>query len=137
VSRPGTSGAARVVLAVYLLCFGYGALTHGYDFWRWGWWPYAFGPPFANLFWNMLLFLDAGVVALLLAGWRRAGLILALLVMIADVFINAYVVLGLGMGDFSVELLVQTALLGFILGSIAFLWPRSHIEGVEDRARPA
>jgi hypothetical protein len=126
-----------VVLAVYLLCFGYGALAHGYDFWRWGWWPYEFGPPFANLFWNLLLFLDAGVVALLVAGRRRAGLILALLVMIADVFINAYVWFGLGIGNFGFALMVQAALLGFILGSIAFLWPRSHVEGVEDRTGAA
>ncbi len=127
----------RAVLIVYLLCFGYGAFTHGYDFWRWGWWPYEFGPPFANLFWNLLLFLDAGVVALLVVGWRRAGLILALLVMIADVSINSYAVFGLGIGGLGFALIVQTALLGFILGSISFLWPRSHVECVEDRTGAA
>jgi hypothetical protein len=32
-------------------------------------------------FWTALILLDAGVVALLLAGWRRSGLLAALIIM--------------------------------------------------------
>jgi hypothetical protein len=114
----------QAALAVYLLCFGYGALTHAYDFVRYGWWPYRFGPPAANLFWNALLLLDAAVVALLLLGRRRVGLALALVVIAADVAINFYAWRVLGFDGFAVAVPVQALVLGFVLGSIAFLWRR-------------
>lgn len=123
MSAGGRPGAERFALAIYILCFGYGALTHAADFVRSGWWPYDHGAPLANMFWNLLVALDASVVALLLLGWRRAGLTLALLVMTADVAINSYASLALGLNGFRMAIPVQAAVLGFVLGSIAFLWP--------------
>ncbi len=125
----GGRRAQRVAIAVYLLCFGYGAATHGVDFVRLGWWPYDFGPAFANLFWNLLLFLDAAVVALLLAGRRRVGLALALAVIGADVAINSYVWLAMGIGGFGIALPVQACVLGFVLGSLPFLWKEAEQRG--------
>jgi len=129
----------RLALGVYIACFGYGATTHAADFVRIGWWPYRAGLPAMNLFWNLLVVLDAAVVALLLAGWRRAGLILAALVMILDVAINSYASFRLDMGGMGIALLLQSMFLGFILGSLPFLWPRGQalgLERLEDRARP-
>lgn len=117
------------MLAVYLLSFGYGALTHLADFVRLGWWPYRAGPPPMNLFWNMLLFPDAAVVALMLLQRRRAGLVLALLVIGADVAINAYAWLGVGFQGFGTAVPIQACLLGFVLGSMPFLWP-AHGEAI-------
>ena len=114
--------AERGALAVYVLCFGYGAFTHAADFLRFGWWPYRFGLPAMNLFWNMLVLLDAAVVALLLLGYRRAGLVLALLVIGSDVAINSYAWFGLGHERFRTGVPVQALVLGFVLGSMPFLW---------------
>ena len=121
--------AARLALAVYLGGFGYGAVTHAADFVRFGWWPYQTGPAAFTLFWNMLVFLDAAVVALLLAGWRRAGLLLAVAVMVVDVAVNSYAVFAFDWTGFQSAVLVQAAFLGFILGSVAFLWPGSAAAG--------
>jgi hypothetical protein len=47
---------------------------------------------------------------------------MALGVIGADVAINSYVGLVLGIGGFSIALVIQTAVLGFVLGSLPFLW---------------
>lgn len=63
----------------------------------------------------------------LIAGWRRTGLALAAAIMIADVGINSFAAHRFGW-PVGAALLLQSAFLGFVLGSIAFLWP--------DKAKP-
>ncbi|NIJ19563.1 hypothetical protein FHS95_001232 [Sphingomonas naasensis] len=113
---------ARIVLAIYMACFSIGALSHARDFHARGWRPYAWGPPLLEAFWTSLLILDALVVVLIASGRRRAGLTLAVAVMITDVSANIFAWLSLGVPDLAIALLLQTALLGFVLGSIPFLW---------------
>src|SRR5437588_5649604 len=90
--------AVRVLLAVQALCFLGAALHHAHDLWQGGWLPYQFVPLAVNGFWTALVFVDPLTAALLL--WRpRAGVVLALLVMLADVAVNSYVKYGLDRYD--------------------------------------
>lgn len=82
-----------------------------------------------NVFWTALTVLDPAVVLALVFGWRRTGLALALAIMVADVAVNSYAFYGLGYSVFSSALQMQTAFGGFVLGSIAFLWPRKERPG--------
>ena len=85
--------------------------------------PYAEAPIMLEAFWSSLVVLDFTVVALLLFGQRRAGLALAAIIMVGDVAANSYASFGLGIEGFAVALPLQAAFLGFVLGSIGFLWP--------------
>lgn len=76
-------------------------------------------------FWTSLILLDAVVVTLLLAGWRRSGLLAALVVMACDVSANSYALFVMHIRIFAGPLVMQTAFFGFVVGSIAFLWPKS------------
>jgi hypothetical protein len=67
----------RIALYLIALGFAFGAGTHALDFVHFGWWPYRFGPPPLNVFWNALVGLDAAIVVLILAGLRTAGLTMA------------------------------------------------------------
>ena len=69
------------------------------------------------------MFLDALVIALIIAGWRRCGLLLAAVVMLTDVSANAYASFALRIPGFDLALILQGAFLGFVLGSLPFLWP--------------
>lgn len=73
----------------------------------------------------MLVLLDALTVVFLLSGRRRAGLALAVCIMVLDVAVNslAHYILG---GAFGYALQLQSLFLGFVLGSVCFLWPRSN-----------
>ncbi len=44
--------------------------------------------------------------------------------MTLDVAANSYALLGLGIPSFAGPLVMQTAFFGFVVGSIAFLWPK-------------
>ena len=107
--------AQRIALYLVALGFAFGAATHALDFVHFGWWPYRFGPPLLNVFWNALVVLDAAVVVLILTGWRAAGLAVASVVMIADVAANTYAWLGLGFGAFAISVPLQSAFLGLVL----------------------
>lgn len=113
---------ARAVLAVYILAFGAAACFHALDLIRWGLFPYRFAPWPMNVFWTSLTLLDPLAIALLVTGRRRTGLVLASAIMIADVAVNSFAHFGLGYSDFTISLLLQTAFLGFVLGSLPFLW---------------
>lgn len=119
------SAAERFALAVLIAGFAFGAATHGLDFVRFGFAPYRFGPPALNLFWNALVLLDAAVVALLLFGWRRAGLMLGAGILMLDVAANSYAWAALGLDEFATAVPLQAAFLGFLLGAAGFLWPRA------------
>jgi len=74
--------------------------------------------------WTSLIALDLSVVGLLLAQRRRLGLSLAAIVMAFDVAANTYAWLVMKIPLFGVPLPLQTAFFGFVIGSIAFLWPQ-------------
>lgn len=116
----------RIVLAIYALCFAIGGANHARDFVQRGWRPYGWAPlPAFELYWSALILLDFGVVLLLSLRRTRSALILAAGVMMSDVAINVTATRLVGASDFGSALLLQAAFLGFILGSIGFLWPRS------------
>ena len=115
--------AQRVALAVYIVCFATGTVSHALDFLALGLRPYSWGPRSLEVFWSSLVVLDMAVVALLLSGRRRAGLALTAIIMVCDVAANSYAAFVLGIEGFAVALPLQAAFLGFVLGSIGFLWP--------------
>jgi hypothetical protein len=88
-----------------------------------GWWlPHH---PFLNAYWTSLTFLDPLVVFLLLR-FPKAGLLLALTIILTDVGINSlatYLYFD-NNGHYAVDYFIQlqTAFLGFALGSAPFLW---------------
>ena len=118
----GNSRVETVALAIYVLCFSVATMFHVLALVRGGWLPFTLAPAAMNWFWTLLTFADPAVLLLLITGRRRAGLALALLIMVLDVGVNSYALFGLGYSDFSMSLLLQTAFLGFVLGSIGFLW---------------
>jgi hypothetical protein len=115
--------ATRIAIGIYVACFAIGTLNHGRDFLARGWRPYAHAPPPIEAFWTALIGLDAAAVALLLLGRRRAGLLLAVGIMTADVAVNTYASLDPRLPMIPAALLGQAVFLGFVLGSVGFLWP--------------
>ena len=98
-------------------------LTHARDMWRWGWLPYDWVPLPANVFTTSLVVWDPLAAGLLL--WRpRAGVALALLIMVANVAVNSYTVSALGPLDWYdyVPLQYQTLSLGFVAGAAPLIW---------------
>lgn len=78
----------RLCLAVYMLCFGIGVVTHSLDFIHGGLRPYSWGPLPFEIFWSALILLDAAVIVLLARGRLKWGLGLALMIMVSDVAVN-------------------------------------------------
>lgn len=113
---------SRILLAVYFAGFAIGALVHLRHFAVGGWRPYGWAPPALELFWSLLVMLDTAVVVLLATGRRRSGLVLAVAIMVTDVLANTYALTRLAIPMSVVAVLLQALFLGFILGSIAFLW---------------
>ncbi len=104
-------------------------MSHSRDFWIMGWRPYRRGVLLLDAFWTALILLDALVVGFLLIGWRRSGLLAALAIMILDVAANSYALFGMGLVEFASALLMQTTFFGFVVGSIAFVWPKPKTSG--------
>lgn len=115
--------AQAAALAAYLAVFGAAAFFHASDVVRWGLFPYEHAPRWINSFWTSLTLLDPLVIALLVTGRRRLGLSLAALVMAADVAVNSYAFFVLDFSASPASLLMQSAFLGFVFGSLPFLWP--------------
>lgn len=115
--------AQLIALSVYIVCFAIGTISHALDFWTLGLRPYSSAPPVIEAFWSSLVVLDLAAAALLLLGKRRSGLALAAIIMVCDVAANTYASLTLGIEGFAIALPLQAAFLGFVLGSIGFLWP--------------
>ena len=78
--------------------------------------------PAFELYWSALLFLDLAVVVLLASGRIRPGLLLSVAIMVSDVAVNIIAARLAGFTDFGEALLWQSAFLGFILGSVGFVW---------------
>ena len=114
-----------VVLVVYGIGFADGTVAHLTDLLAAGWQSHHLDPMLLRTFWAALTVLDPTVIALLLLGWRRTGLLLASVVMLTDVAANSYAALVLHDKGFGMALPLQSLFLGFVFGSIAFLWPPS------------
>lgn len=122
--------STRLILIILSLCLAAGGATHVLDIVNGGWLPYKSVPLALNAFWTSLALLDFVAVLLLWAS-RKAGIALTTAIMLADVAINSYATYGLGLGVSFLPLQAQTLFLGFVLGSLALVWPDS-----EQRARP-
>jgi len=107
---------------VCLIGFASGAFNHVRDFAAWGWRPYSWGGPMLEAFWTALLPLDLLVVALILTRRRRAGLVLAVAIMVVDVAANGFATWRFGVTAFAPSLLIQACFLGYLLGALPFLW---------------
>ncbi|WP_456389789.1 hypothetical protein [Profundibacter sp.] len=111
-------------VTIYALCFAVGALSHAKDFVIYGWRPYIAAPLPFEIFWSSLILFDLAVVAFLLSKHRHIGIFLALFVMLADVSINMYAAVTLN-GVLVWKIVLQAIFLGFILGSVGFLYQPS------------
>ncbi|MCP5397526.1 MAG: hypothetical protein H6918_12520 [Sphingomonadaceae bacterium] len=107
--------------ALVAFCFAVGASAHARDILLGGWLPYHFAPLPMNWFWTLLLPLDLAVVGLIVLRKVAAALWLGLAIMIADVSVNAYALVGLGFPAFAYSLPLQAAFLGYLLGAMPFL----------------
>lgn len=88
--KPREDTHTRIVFGIYLAGFGVGAFNHARDFIAYGSRPYNWGPNLLETFWTSLIVLDLLAIALLLSRHRQAGLLLASIIMIADVAANTY-----------------------------------------------
>jgi hypothetical protein len=118
-----TSNRERAVVAIYVAAFAIGACNHARDFAAGGWRPYSWTPWPLEAFWSALIVLDTLAIVLLLR-WRQVGLLLAVMIMLADVAINSYAAVALDLPGFPAALVLQSLFLGFVLGSTPFVWPR-------------
>jgi hypothetical protein len=118
----------KLTLTMYSIAFLIGTTTHLIALLN-GWWlPHH---PLINTYWGSLTFLDPLVVFLLLR-LPRAGLLLALAIIASDVGINSlatYLYFDSD-GHYTVDYFVQlqTAFLGFVLGSAPFLWAQFNVK---------
>ena len=87
-------------------------------------------------FWTSLIILGSLAVATLLSRYKAVGLLLSLGIMIADVAANTYALVVLDIPAFGLSVPLQATFLGFILGSLPFVWPRSTLAS-DDPRRPA
>jgi hypothetical protein len=115
---------SKIMLGVYVVCFGSGAFNHARDFVALGWRPYSWGPPLLEAFWTSLIVLDLIATALLLSRFRRSALLMSAAIMLADVVANTYAMIVLDIAALSLAVPLQATFLGYVLGSLPFLWPR-------------
>ena len=121
----------RVILAVWILGFLIGTTTHILDLVLGGVDVYAGFPAPVRIFWVALTLFDP-LAVLLVASRRRAGVVVGVLIMVADVAVNWTVFATVeGFGLFG--LVNQSLFFGFVLLTARPLWrafgsPRSPVE---------
>lgn len=113
----------RIALWAVALPFLVAASFHARDILVGGFLPYRFAPMPMNSFWTALLPLDLAVPLLLWLRRVRAALALGLAIMVSDVAVNAYALLGMGWSEFAPALAMQSGFLGYLIGVTPFLWP--------------
>jgi membrane protein HdeD len=123
VTPPSMSLLVRWLLTVQALCFVAAGLNHAHDIWQGGWLPYGVAPLPINAFWTALAGIDLLAAGLLLSR-PRAGVLLALLIMVSDVAVNSYAKYGLGFRGWHTDLSVQlqSLFLGFVAGTAPLVW---------------
>jgi hypothetical protein len=107
----------RLIVAVLIIGFAIGTLTHARRLLTAGWVAIPTAPAWMNVYWTALTVLNP-FAAVLLLRWRRAGLVLAIAIMLSDVAINTYALHGLRLPS---VLQAQTLFCGFLLGAAGFL----------------
>jgi len=114
----------RLAVGVLVAGFAIGTTTHTLQLVNRGWVVFASAPVWMNAYWTALTFLDP-LAAVLLIRARRAGLVLALAIMVSDVTVNSYALHGLGLPFAVWALQIQTLFLGFLVGAAGFLWRKA------------
>ena len=120
IERPLLTGRMRVVRFVWMAGFAVGTTTHTLDLVLGGADVYADFRPETRLFWVSLTLIDP-LAVVLLALYRRAGVALGVLIMLADVAVNWTVfatVDGFGLPG----LINQSLFCGFVLLTARPLW---------------
>ena len=113
----------RCFLAVQAVCFVGAGLNHVRDIWRGGWLPYEGAPLPMNAYWTALAPLDLLAAGLLFCR-PKAGVAVALLIMVSDVAVNSYAHYGLGFSGWyaDLSLQLQSTFLGFVVGAAPLVW---------------
>lgn len=110
----------RIVQAIWVAGFLIGTGTHIADLIVGGTGAYEGFPPGARLFWTALTVLDPTVVVLLLLR-MRAGIVIGVMVILADIAVN-WTVFAL-VGGLSLFGVVSQSLLAiFIVSTMGILW---------------
>lgn len=109
-----------MLLAVWIVGFLIGTISHILDLAAGGLQTYAEFPAALRLFWVSLAILDP-VVVVLLALRRRTGIVLALVVILADIAVNWTVLLTIG-GNPLFGVVNQTLFAVTLIGTAPFLW---------------
>lgn len=115
----------RIVVGTLIVGFVIGTSTHMLQIVNRGWVVFVAAPIWMNLYWTSLSFLDP-LAAMLLLRARRAGLVLALAIMLSDVAVNTYALYGLDLPFALWALQLQTLFCGFLLGAAWYLWDSSN-----------
>ncbi|HEY1106103.1 MAG TPA: hypothetical protein VGE78_08130 [Agromyces sp.] len=119
MARKQSDALRIVILVVWIAGFVVGTTTHVMDLVAGGVDAYAGFPPGVRVFWMSLTLLDP-ITVVLLALRRRAGIVLALVVILADIAVNWTVFASIGIPLFGV---VNQTLFAIVLVSTApVLW---------------
>lgn len=108
---------------VFLLCLflTIGGAVHIYDNIADGLLPYDFAPRWLNIYWSILGIFDLLAVYLLIR-YRRAGLVLMLIILFTNVIFNSHAHYSLEILDNNTALQMKTLFLGFAMGVSIWLW---------------
>lgn len=114
----------RMAIGVLVAGFAIGTTMHVLTLVDRGWMVNPSAPVWMNGYWTALTFLDP-LAAVLLLRSRRAGLVLALAIMLSDVAINSYALHLFAWPGLPAAVQLQTVFLGFLLGAAGFLWRKA------------
>jgi hypothetical protein len=110
----------RVVQIVWIVGFLIGTSSHITDLVQYGTQAYAEHPIVVRLFWTSLTIIDP-LTALLLVLRQRAGIILAIVVILADIVVN-WTVFAVVDGTPLFGAVDQTVLAAFIVVTARMMW---------------
>ncbi|PJJ63686.1 hypothetical protein [Compostimonas suwonensis] len=133
MARPTADRLRIVILVVWIAGFLIGMASHVLDLIAGGADTYAGFPPALRVFWLSLTVLDPLTVLLLLLR-KRAGIILGLVVILADIAVNWTVYFSIG-GNPLFGVVNQTVFAIFLLATAPALW-RWFRSAQEQRRRP-
>ena len=117
----------RLVTAIALIwsvAFLIGANSHFWDIAAFGWRGRPHMPDAFNIYWTSLLPLD--LLAAILIWWkRRAGVVLAMFIMLTDVAVNSYAIFVVGDRQIHASWILQSLFLIFVLLTAPLLWRKA------------